>query len=64
MSKFDYQQSRELAMGDPTFAALIMAAYRKADNQNAARLKVMFPSICEEMMARYHAPDGLLEGEK
>lgn len=64
MSLFDYQASKQLAAMDPPFAALIMAAYRKADTGNAIWLEQAFPDICREMRARYDAPGGVLSGEQ
>lgn len=63
MSLYDYQQSRALAAEDPTFDALIMAAIRKADTVNAAKLRIAFPRIARELDDRYQAPGGLLPGE-
>ena len=56
MSLFDYSVSQRLSVDDPPFAALIMAALRKADTRNAAKLSAAFPEICDEMQARYNAP--------
>jgi hypothetical protein len=64
MSLFDYQASKQIAQMDPPFAALIMAAYRKADTSNAIHLEQAFPAICRELRARYNAPGGLLDGEQ
>lgn len=64
MSRFDYEQSKEIAKLDPGFTALIMAAYRKADTTNAVILRRGFPEITEEIEARYNARGGLLPGEK
>ena len=61
MSLYDYQVSREL-IGVP-FAALIMAAIRKADTGNAERLRAAFPDIDAEVRARYDAPGGRLPHE-
>lgn len=63
MSRFDYQASAQIAATDPPFAALIMAAYRKADTSNTARLEQAFPDICRELRERYHAPGGWLPSE-
>lgn len=63
MSLFDYRQSRELSAKDASFAALIMAAIRKADSFNALALSETFPEIAEELQARYDAPGGVLPGE-
>ena len=69
MSWTSYTQSRELAAGrgvqsEPTFAALIMAAARRADSTSFAKLDMMFPDIVGELQLRYDAPGGLLEGER
>jgi hypothetical protein len=63
MSLFDYEASKELAAQDRPFAALIMAAVRKADSHNEALLRQAFPDICDELRQRYDAPGGLLPGE-
>lgn len=64
MSYHDYVESRRIASYDPAFAAIIMAAMRKADSGNATRLQSAFPEIWSEFEARYNAPGGKLEGEK
>lgn len=64
MSHYDYRVSRLLAEQDPPFAALIMAAYRKADSDNSRRLMLAFPEITSEMNERYHEPGGYLAGEQ
>lgn len=63
MSLFDYRESRELAATDPSFAALIMAAYRKADTYNEVKIRAAWPEIVGELQARYDAKGGLLAGE-
>ena len=63
MSLYDYRVSQQLSGGDPPFAAFIMAALRKADTGNAARLRLMWPDICTEMEERYNTPDGLTLAE-
>lgn len=60
MSLHEYHVSREIARSDPPFYALIMAAMRKADTVNGARLADAFPEIAGEFFARYHAPLGVL----
>lgn len=64
MSKYDYDLSRELSMSDPPFYALIMAAMRKADTVNANLLRSCYPSVWDELQARYNAPGGLLPSER
>lgn len=61
--RYDYAEYRQMTGMGYGFAALIMAAYAKADTKNAARLRLAFPTICEELDARYNAPGGLLPGE-
>jgi hypothetical protein len=61
MSLFDYQRSRELA--DQPFAALVMAALRKADSTNYARLARAFPEVEAELRERFHAPGGVTPAE-
>lgn len=51
MSRFDYGQSRQLACADYSFESLIMAAYWRADSQNAALLRADWPEIVEELRA-------------
>lgn len=58
---FSYRASLELGQHDPPFYALIMAAYRKADTTNAAKLRAAFPDVIEDLQARYDAPGGVLD---
>jgi len=51
MSRYDYEQSKIIAQEDPPFAALIMAATRKADSMNASLLRDAFPEITAELQA-------------
>lgn len=60
MSLYDYRRSLILAVDDPPFAALIMAAMRKADTDNVARLRSVFPELWAELTQRYHAPGGAI----
>jgi hypothetical protein len=64
VSLFEYRASRDLSAADPPFYALIMAAMRRADGQNEAKLRAMWPEVWEELDARYNAPAGLLPGEQ
>lgn len=64
MSRFDYDVSREIAKNDYPFTSLIMAAMRKADSINTAKLAAAFPEIYDEVRARYNAPGGMLESER
>ncbi|GAS90488.1 hypothetical protein [Mycolicibacterium brisbanense] len=60
MSLYDYEVSRQIGATDPPFYSLIMAAIRKADTHNAARLRSAFPEVHAEFAARYDAPGGVL----
>ena len=63
MSHHDYITSRTLAFEDHSFAALIMAAMRKADTVNTAILEQAFPEIHTELKRRYWSGGGFLPGE-
>lgn len=63
MSHYDYVTSREIAKGDPPFAALVMAALRKADSENYARITEAFPEITAEFRYRYWSSGGYLPDE-
>lgn len=58
-----YQVSIDLTNSDPPMSALLMAAMRKADSQNAAILHGAYPQLWAEMQRRYNAPGGRLEDE-
>jgi hypothetical protein len=61
MSIIDYQESQQIsASNDWTFKALIMAAMRKADDENLAKLESVFPDVLAELRARYNAGGGAL----
>jgi len=64
MSLYDYQQSIAIAHKDYPFYALIMAAMRRADSNNEAKLREAFPEVYDELKARYWAAGGLLPGEE
>ena len=63
MSHYDYHRSLQLAISDEPFAALIMAAMRRADTNNLETLRNAFPDIYAELAARIDAPNGVLPGE-
>lgn len=63
MSLYDYKASKAIAWEDWPFDAIIMAAYRKADDDNVVKLRSAWPELCSELDARYNAPGGLLAGE-
>lgn len=60
MSRYDYEASRQLAVNNVPFYALIMAAMRKADTYNLAALQRAFPATYAELKARFNAPGGIL----
>lgn len=60
MSLYDYELSRQIAVRDEPFYALIMAAIRKADTGNLARLDAAFPDAVSEFRRRYDAPLGVI----
>lgn len=63
MSYYDYQASKVIDAEDYPFYALVMAAMRKADSDNARALCHAFPSTWSELQDRYAAPGGFLPGE-
>ena len=63
MSLHGYIESLKLAAEDYPFYALIMAAMRKADSDNTAKLRSVFPEVWDELQTRYNAPGGRIEGE-
>jgi len=64
MSLYDYQLSLEIACRDEPFYALIMAAMRKADTHNLAKLQEAWPEVWDELKKRYNAPGGVLATDK
>ena len=60
MSHYDYEISKQIAARDYPFYALIMAAMRKADSNNAELLRLAFPDIYHELKLRYNSPGGVL----
>jgi hypothetical protein len=63
MSRHDYEVSKEIAVHDYPFYALIMAALRQADTGNLARLQAAFPEVWAELEERYWTPGGLVAAE-
>lgn len=63
MSLHDYKISLELSKDDPPFAALIMAAMRKADTRNLAKLERCWSWIGTELKQRYNSPGGILQSD-
>jgi hypothetical protein len=64
MSQYDYERAKALDYAAEPFAALIMAAFRRADTDNSARLEAAFPEIVTEQKRRYCAPGGVLPEEE
>ena len=64
MSYYDYRVSASLELRDAPFYALVMAAARRADTTNLAKLRRAWPEVVAELEARYNAPGGLLPGEE
>lgn len=58
MSRQDYLISRNISKDDPDFYALIMAAMRKADDYNLAKLKREWPDVWAELEERYKTSGG------
>ena len=63
-SRKTYLTGLEIAAIDYPFYALIQAAMRKADDNNIAKLKGMYPLVWAELYDRYNAPGGYLPGEE
>lgn len=63
MSYADYAQARRLGRDDPGIYALLMAAARKADSINLAKLRAGWPELVAEVEARYNAPAARLAGD-
>jgi len=64
MSLHHFQVSQQIEAENYPFYALIMAAMRKADSTNAAKLKSAWPDISTELQYRYWSAGGLLPGEE
>lgn len=64
MSLHSYHYSLKISRDDPPFYALIMAAMRKADDDNVLKLRREFPEVWDELRARYNSPMGVLESER
>lgn len=58
-----YQASVHYGRGDPSFYGLLMAAMRRADSTNAAKLRRAFPEVWDDLQARYEAPAGILPSD-
>lgn len=62
MSRYDYLES--IRLQDTSFYALIMAAMRRADADNEAKLRAAWPEVWQEFYVRYRTPGGYLPEEK
>jgi len=60
MTHGDYLTSIDIALRDESFYALIMAAMRRADTDNLAKLKKAWPEVWQELHKRYNADGGVL----
>ena len=60
MSLHGYHVSVNISAKDHPFESLVMAAMRKADTVNGARLALAFPEVHRELRARYDAPLGVI----
>ena len=63
MSYYDYKIGQEIAMQGYSFYALIQAAMRRADTDNALKLRAEWPEVWDELRERYNAPNGKLPGD-
>jgi hypothetical protein len=63
MSLLDYEHSIDLYKYNYSFASLIMAAMRKADDENMAKLVAAWTDIFIELQQRYNAPGGRLKSD-
>jgi len=63
MSRNNYLVSQKIEAENYPFYALIMAAMRKADSNNAAKLKAAWPDISAELQYRYWSSGGFMPGE-
>lgn len=60
LSLYDYRWSLKISEEDPPFYGLLAAIIRKADTENLARLRAMWPKEVADLERRYHAPGGVL----
>jgi hypothetical protein len=63
-SLIDYKESQAISASDPSFAAIIFAACRKADDRNLESLEQAFPHLVGEFRQRYNAPGGALNEQE
>ena len=60
---FTYMVGASIWAEDPPFYAVIQAAMRGADTQNARALRHIWPDVWDSLQARYDAPGGRLDGD-
>lgn len=63
MSRYDYDASKRIAVYDPPFEALIMAAMRQADTANLIKLQAGWPDVWAELDERYNTPGAFTAAE-
>lgn len=62
MSLYDYEVGQKVAceFGDDEFYGLVQGLMRLADTTNLEKLKVAWPEVHADLVARYNAPGGRL----
>jgi hypothetical protein len=63
MTMRDYELGQQIEMAGYPFYAIIQAAMRRADTDNAFKLQQAFPHTWDELWKRYNAPGGRLKGD-
>ena len=63
MTHHDYKVSQQIEAEKYPFYALIMAAMRKADSENAGKLRSLWPDTSVELNYRYWSAGGFVPGE-
>ena len=64
MSHYDYEMGLKISSKNYPFYALIQAAMRQADTDNAQRLKQAWHQVWDELQERYNSPGGKLLSER
>ena len=64
MSLYDFYKSKEILDSNPSFEALIMAAFERAAKEDLGTLQIAFPEITDELKKRRTTSIGLLDGDK
>jgi hypothetical protein len=60
MSLHEYRQTQNEVVRNTNFYALIMAAMRRADSYNEAKLRAAFPEVWEELQCSWRRASGRL----